>query len=60
MNVLDTVTAITEMRSSPESGRLLKTLAGRSGYPPKLSVKADIPARQPSATSRHMQCSKIY
>jgi hypothetical protein len=25
----------------------------RSAYPPKLSVKADIPARQPSANSGH-------
>jgi hypothetical protein len=29
-----------------------------SAYPPRLSVKADLPARQPSATRRHTQCSK--
>src|SRR5271166_1294913 len=30
----------------------------RCAYHPKLSVKADIPARQPSARNRLMQCSK--
>jgi hypothetical protein len=29
----------------------------RSAYPPKLSMKADIPARQPSASSGLMHCS---
>jgi hypothetical protein len=29
-----------------------------SGYPPKVSVKADIPVRQPSANCGLMQCSK--
>jgi hypothetical protein len=32
----------------------------RSAYPPILSVNADILAWQPSATSRHMQCSKRH
>jgi hypothetical protein len=32
---------------------------GWSGYPPKLSVKADIPDGQPSANSGLMQCKKL-
>src|SRR5262249_17217815 len=34
-------------------------VCGRSAYPPTLSVIADVPARRPSATRRHMQCSKL-
>jgi hypothetical protein len=32
---------------------------GWSGYPPKLSVTADVPARQPSATSGLMHRSNL-
>jgi hypothetical protein len=32
---------------------------GWSGYPPKLSVTADVPARQPSANKRHRAVSSF-
>ena len=49
------------VRSIPEVGRhlaLLNTPADGSGYPPRLPVNVDIPARQPSATCGIMHRSK--